>query len=205
VIPTHELTKLLVKPIVGDGTEAVRTVWEAYAAHGHTKAKVKAERIEGEPPGWILEIEEGPRYAWGNVEVNSETLPPKTIRDLFPSQPRHAVNLVEFKSFLDSFKKYVESQGYIDFSYTPEMVYDDAQSRLNIRISLSEGRQYQVTAVSFDSPRVQEALSPLLGRPFSPSGLDVMLAKIGLTQQDIEVAVDRTTGDVSLTTKPGRP
>jgi hypothetical protein len=205
MIPTQELRKLLARPITGDGTDAVRTVWEAYAAHGHTKAKVRAVRGAGEPPAWTVEIEEGPRYTWGNVEVTSETLPPKTMRDLFPCQTGDAVNLVEFKSFLDSFKNYVENQGYIDFSFTPEMLYDDVQGRLNIRITLSEGRQYQVTSVSFESARVQDALGPLLGRPFSPASLDVMLAKVGLTEKDIQVVIDRVAGNVTLTSKASNP
>jgi hypothetical protein len=189
---------------INDPTESLgalirRKIREIYVMHGFLRADVVVEPPESTSlDGISVRIDEGRIYTWGEVTVATNTLPSKTVADLFPVQKGWPANLAEIRSMTNAYVNYFKEQGYLDCSFIPEMSLDDSLGRLNIRLKMNEGSRYIVQDVSLGTREAQALFSKIKGQFFSPGIYKSLLARSGLTPDDIRLEFDRSRGRVSI-------
>jgi hypothetical protein len=184
-------------PIAPQTTPAGKII-TLYRAYGFLRALVTEEADPTNPNSIRIRIEEGKRYTWGKVTATCRTLPAETVAALLPIEPGHPANLVDLKNHLQAFANYFTEQGYLDFSYTPDQSFDEANGQVNLKIEMHEGPQYVVREISLDSPKAQELCSKLKGQIFHPAEFYSILAQAGLSPNDVRLELDQSHGEIAI-------
>lgn len=134
--------------------DIVRSSWMDL---GYYSAKVtaNAKHIGGDAEhqhfSLTVRVHEGPQYRLGNIRFRDAdspaaptVFPSEKLRKLVPQQDGEIFNVRRIREGVDALTKLFGSEGYIDFTATPEMDADPRRQRISIVMELQEGPQFRV-------------------------------------------------------------
>jgi len=180
--------------------EAVRRL---YLAYGYINVQVSCQVAPGDPPLVQLEIAEGTKFVWDNFQIVSKTLPVDSLRHFFAVEKGHAVNMLEHVKSLADLADAFQEQGYLSFSYIPEVQADKDLGTFSTTINVKEGPRYILADVSLDLPDARLAMNDLIGHPYSMFEINRRLTRIGLGMGDVRIERNTQRGEVYIRSKSG--
>jgi hypothetical protein len=178
--------------------EAVRRF---YLAYGYINVQVSCQIVPGEPPLVQVEIEEGKRFVWDEFQIESKTLPEEGLRQFFATEKGHTVNMLEHVQSLADLADAFQEQGYLSFSYVPDVRFDEQLGTFSTKINVKEGPQYILADVSLESPEARSIMNDLIGRPCSMFDISRRLTRLGLEWGDVKVVRNAERGEVYIRSK----
>ena len=108
-------------------------------------AKVLDERDCKRGVDLSIPVEEGPIYLWDKAEwIGNEVLTPIQLDATLAMKNGDLANGAKFDKGLHELTKRYGLTGYLDVGFSPRPEFDDAASRLMVKITVKEGPQYHM-------------------------------------------------------------
>jgi len=118
--------------------------------HGFMSSEVRWQTTP-EPDGTVdvtVEVSEGPQYRLGTLEFEGPTVfPREQIRALIDLREGDILNFTKLKAGLDQLKHMYSDDGYINWSYLPEV--NTSGTKMNLRFTIVEDQQFRLGSVGF--------------------------------------------------------
>jgi outer membrane protein assembly factor BamA len=101
----------------------------------------------------IVHVDEGLQYRLGDVSFREGDpddplpFPAEELRKLVPLREGDLFNVEKIREGLEALKKLYDSNGYIDFTASPDMEVDEASRRISLVMVLDQQKQYRVGKV----------------------------------------------------------
>ncbi len=147
--------------------------------NGYFKANVEAklepllQDMSRQQVAVNVSVEEGLQYRLKDIQViGTKVFPPDQLRTLFPLQPGEIFNPAKIWEGLAASLRLYDEKGYIDFSPTPELRFDDDAQGIEVLITVDEGPQYRTGRLLVVGPnsnvneRLMHDWESEIGRPF---------------------------------------
>lgn len=97
-----------------------------------------------------IPIEEGEQYKVGSFKVEGiEKLPPQFVEAVYNLKPGDILNMTALREMTDQLQKFYSQRGYLDMDALPEINPDPATKTADVKIEVTEGRQYLVNHIEF--------------------------------------------------------
>ena len=137
-----------------------------YKEHGYIEARAgepKVEIVEA-PQGWLLgfrktkqqyyvtiPIDEGSQYHWGIFKVQGvKSFIQEGVENAFGIRKDEIVNYKQLQTSIEDLKKLYSRTGYLDMDTIPEMNVDEKEKRVDLTLTVNEGKQYLVDRITFE-------------------------------------------------------
>jgi beta-lactamase regulating signal transducer with metallopeptidase domain/HEAT repeat protein len=162
-ISTEALSKLtqlnLDQPFdVSTNRECVRRIEECYHEKGYPFATIELAQgdLQHDPNrAVVFQIDEGPKVKITRIEFQSARPLDATLPENKASA-KDAVLMLSGGTFdpnssdsdLDSLKAYYHSLGYFDVQITPEKVFSDDKSKIEMNYRIAEGPRYRINSIA---------------------------------------------------------
>ena len=165
-LPDSVVTQIVADANQGDGWHAGNLDWlhaltevglkNAWQNLGYFRVKVAAEAsslgVDSSTERFLVtaHVDEGLQYHLGELQFVStapgdmQPFPESQLRDAFPLHEGDLFNLDPIRKGIEALTKLYSSQGYIDFTATPEMKVDDKLQRISLVMYLDEQKQFRV-------------------------------------------------------------
>jgi outer membrane protein insertion porin family len=97
-----------------------------------------------------LKLEENKQYRIGEINVvGSNVIPAEGIKQLLAMRPGDLFNEDALRKAFENLKALYGQVGYINFVATPEQTFEEEGRVVNLKIEVTEGKQYFVNRISF--------------------------------------------------------
>jgi surface antigen-like variable number repeat protein len=106
----------------------------------------------------IFHVDEGLQYRVGKITFRSSdpdeplVFPSEELRKLIPMDAGDIISADKIRNGLDAMRLFYASQGYIDFTPTPETDVDDEDQIISIIFVLDQQKQYRIRNVTVYGP-----------------------------------------------------
>ena len=130
--------------------QAEELVREEYQNQGYFKVRiaVKSTPVSALTPTTDLNIvilEEGEQYWLRDLRVeNAKAFSDEQLLSLFPVRLGEIFDRSRFVTGLEALKRLYASNGYINFTPTPNLAFDDSAGRVSVVVGLDEDRQFRM-------------------------------------------------------------
>jgi outer membrane protein insertion porin family len=128
---------------------------DLYAAYGFFDVRVRrgAFEISGGSVSPVIEIEEGERYTLGEVNVRGARLYSQAeIEAPFEPLKGKLFDGQGFAAALNKVQSLYADHGLLTTEIRPDYVYDTANHRLNLQVSIAEGNRFYVNKIRLVRP-----------------------------------------------------
>ena len=184
-----------IEQLLAELSEKIRSL---YRTSGFMHINVTTKIDPANSDNILIEINEGERYAWGEVKITNDDFPASEIAPLFSVQKGWPANVSEMGDMMKAYADNAKELDYMDCSFTPSFSIDDATNQVNLELDIHQGPRYVINEVSLYSPNAQLLFGKLQGEFYSPSVFESLLAQSGLTTDDIRLEFDASLGEVSI-------
>jgi hypothetical protein len=185
--------------------EALALVQEAvrrfYLAYGYINVEVFCQLASDDPPLFEMQITEGKRFVWEDLQIESKSLPAENLRRFFAVEKGHAVNMLEHVKSLADLADAFQEQGYLTFSYVPTITADEDRGTFSTKINVKEGPRYILADVSLNLPDAGKVMNDLIGRPCNMFEISRRLTRLGLVMGDVRIERNAERGEVYIRSK----
>jgi hypothetical protein len=156
-----EFDDLLSQPGLDEIAEgSIRGTWQDegyFKVSDSVAAKVLAGDGHRTHVALRVHVDEGRRYRMGKIQFRSAdpdaglAFTTGTLQSLFPLKEGDVFDADKIRRSLDAYRKLYASDGYIDFSSTPDFDVDDAQKQVSLTLEFDQQKQFHVDEVLVDS------------------------------------------------------
>jgi outer membrane protein assembly factor BamA len=127
---------------------------DAWRERGYFKAQItaKAREISSTPEEKafvvMAQVESGRRYYLGEIRfLHGTQFSSSEMRSLFPLQTDDLFNTSRIRDGLAALRKAYGAKGFVDFTFVPDTVDDEAHGRIAVEIDLFEGKQFHISEI----------------------------------------------------------
>lgn len=185
---------------------------EAYQDEGYFKPTLfaRARKVPMNPSTIDLELvvkDEGQQYwlrdlHWKGMTVFSE----EQLLNATPIHPGEILDRSKIAAGLEAVKKLYASSGYINFTCMPNLVIDEAGSKISLTIDVDEGRQFRMGHLFVEGLDPAKAASVVRGWPlrsgdvYLDSAVNEFFLHVGAIAKPISSSrhVDEKNGRVDI-------
>ena len=97
-----------------------------------------------------IPIEPGDQYHLGILELKEcAIMPCEVLVGAFGMKEGDVFNFKSVRDTLEEFKKFYGNQGYINFSYLPEMIPDTKNKTIDVTLTMQPGKRFLVNRINF--------------------------------------------------------
>jgi hemolysin activation/secretion protein len=156
-------------------------VWDVLREYGYFYAKVSAKAsvlsgdLREQRAAITFQVSEGRQFRLSEIQfANAHVFPPPVLREQIPLQDGDVFNLRGIRKGMEALTQLYATQGYINFTPSPDIQVDNEHQRISVLFELDEGRQFRVGSVEvlglyrpLSGPTLKTKLVP--GRVFNPA------------------------------------
>lgn len=143
-----------------------------------------------------FQVHEGQQYRLSEIHfINAHVFPPENLRKHFPLQDGDVFDITRIRKGIEGLTRVYDTQGYLNFTASPNLRFDDENKRISLVIDLNEDRQFRVEGVEVFGldrrlwgPTLRTKLVP--GQVFNP-----VLAEDVFTENKAALPADASSGD----------
>jgi len=150
-----------------------------------------------------VHVDEGLQYRLKNVSFRSSdpddplVFPPERLRRLIFLQDGDIFSVDPIRKSLEALRRFYGAYGYIDFTVTPFMDFDDSTKTISLRLELDQQRQFRIGKVEVWGPN--PAFESLLKSKLKPVDiLDYQVVEDFLKENTSTLPADVSPSDVEL-------
>ncbi len=191
----------------------VRPIYEELGRLTVAFPRVKIAPAGNDQVTVTAEINEGPVWRLGKVDLTGDALPEDAMRDAAQFAPGAPANWKQFMGCINSMEKVLRRDGYITVSSKPVRAFRDTGEIVDVTIAVKKGRQFRFGELHIDGldSGTQQRLAGLWKLPsgapmnefyvteFLHSVLPSLAGKFKTVRSDMHVRAGSTVVDQTIT------